>query len=52
MDLFKYTASVKEIETCKTVGELENLVRLYHSKYPSARRLIFPSDEQKFYYKL
>ena len=52
MDLFKYTASVKEIETCKTVGELERLIRLYYSKCPSARHLIFPSDEQKFYYKL
>ena len=52
MDLFKYTASVKEIETCKTVSELEKLVRLYYSKCPSARHMIFPSDEQKFYYKL
>ena len=52
MDLFKYTASVKEIETCKTVGELESLVRLYYSKCPSARHTITPSPEQKFYYKL
>ena len=52
MDLFKYTASVKEIETCTTIGELEKLVRLYYSKCPSARHMIFPSDEQKFYYKL
>ena len=52
MDLFKYTASVKEIETCKTVGELEKLVRLYYSKCPSARHLINPSPEQKHYYKL
>ena len=52
MDLFKYTASVKEIETCKTIGELEGLVRLYHSKCPSARHTITPSDEQKYYYKL
>lgn len=52
MDLFKYTASVKEIETCKTVGELERLVRMYHANCPSARHRIFPSDEQKFYYKL
>ena len=52
MDLFKYTASVKEIETCKTVGELERLVRLYYSKCPSARHTISPLDKQKFYYKL
>lgn len=52
MDLFKYTASVKEIETCKTVGELERLVRLYQARCPSVRHRIFPSDEQKFYYKL
>ena len=52
MDLFKYTASVKEIETCKTIGELEKLVRLYYSKCPSARHLINPSHEQKYYYKL
>lgn len=52
MDLFKYTASVKEIETCKTIGDLERLVRLYHSKCPLTRHMIFPSDEQKFYYKL
>ena len=52
MDLFKYTACVKEIETCKTVSELEELVRLYHSKCPSARHTINPLDKQKFYYKL
>ena len=52
MDLFKYTASVKEIETCKTVGELERLIRLYYSKCPSARHTINPLDTQKFYYKL
>lgn len=52
MDLFKYTAYVKEIETCKTVGKLESLVRLYYSKCPSARHLINPSHEQKYYYKL
>ena len=52
MDLFKYTASVKEIETCKTIGKLEELVRMYHAKCPSARHLIFPSPEQKYYYKL
>ena len=52
MDLFKYTASVKEIETCKTVGELEKLVRLYYSKCPSARHTLTPSPEQKYYYKL
>lgn len=52
MDLFKYTASVKEIETCKTVSELEKLVRLYYSKCPSARHTLTPSPEQKYYYKL
>ena len=52
MDLFKYTASVKEIETCKTVSKLEELVRLYHASCHSARHLIKPSHEQKFYYKL
>ena len=52
MDLFKYTASVKEIETCKTVGKLEELVRLYHARCPSARHLVKPSPEQKHYYKL
>lgn len=52
MDLFKYTASVKEIETCKTVSELERLVRVYHAVCPARRHEIFPSDEQKFYYKL
>ena len=52
MDLFKYTASVKEIETCKTIGELERLIRLYYSKCPSARHSISPSPEQKYYYKL
>ena len=52
MDLFKYTASVKEIETCTTIGKLEELVRLYHSKCPSARNSISPSPEQKYYYKL
>ena len=52
MDLFKYTASVKEIETCKTIGELERLVRMYHARCPSARHLINPSPEQKYYYKL
>ena len=52
MDLFKYTASVKEIETCKTVGKLEELIRFYYSKCPSARHTITPSPEQKYYYKL
>ena len=52
MDLFKYTASVKEIETCKTISELEKLVRLYYYKCPSARHLVKPSHEQKYYYKL
>lgn len=52
MDLFKYTASVKEIETCKTVGELEKLVRMYHARCPSARHTITPLPEQKYYYKL
>ena len=52
MDLFKYTASVKEIETCKTIGELERLVRLYHARCPSAIHTITPSPEQKHYYKL
>ena len=52
MDLFKYTASVKEIETCKTVGELEELVRFYYSRCPSVRHLVKPSPEQKHYYKL
>ena len=52
MDLFKYTASVKEIETCKTVSELEELVRLYHARCPSERHLVKPSPEQKHYYKL
>ena len=52
MDLFKYTASVKEIETCKTVSKLEELVRLYHASCPSARYTINPLDKQKFYYKL
>ena len=52
MDLFKYTASVKEIETCKTISKLEELIRLYHSKCPSARHTINPLDTQKFYYKL
>ena len=52
MDLFKYTASVKEIETCKTVSELESLVRLHYSKCPKSRGSITPSPEQKHYYKL
>ena len=52
MDLFKYTASVKEIETCTTIGKLEELIRLYHARCPSARHLIKPSPEQKHYYKL
>ena len=52
MDLFKYTASVKEIETCTTISKLEELIRLYHSKCPSARHTINPLDKQKFYYKL
>ena len=52
MDLFKYTASVKEIETCNTIGKLEELVRMYHARCPSARHLINPSHEQKYYYKL
>ena len=52
MDLFKYTASVKEIETCKTVSKLEELVRMYHARCPSARNSISPSPEQKYYYKL
>ena len=52
MDLFKYTASVKEIETCKTVGELEKLVRMYHARCPSSRDAINPSPKQKHYYKL
>ena len=52
MDLFKYTASVKEIETCKTVSKLEELVRMYHARCPSARHTITPSPEQKYYYKL
>ncbi len=52
MDLFKYTAFVKEIETCKTVGKLEELVRLHHARCPSERHTITPSPEQKFYYKL
>lgn len=52
MDLFKYTVSVKEIETCKTVSELERLVRFYHDRCPLVRHTISPSDEQKFYYKL
>ena len=52
MDLFKYTASVKEIETCTTISKLEELVRLYHARCPSARHLVKPSPEQKHYYKL
>ena len=52
MDLFKYTASVKEIETSKTISLLEELIRFYYSRCPSERHRIFPSDEQKFYYKL
>lgn len=52
MDLFKYTASVKEIETCKTIGKLEELIRMYHARCPSARHTITPSPEQKYYYKL
>ena len=52
MDLFKYTASVKEIETCKTVGKLEELVRMYNARCPSSRNAINPSPEQKHYYKL
>ena len=52
MDLFKYTASVKEIETCKTIGKLEELVRMYHARCPSSRDSITPSPEQKYYYKL
>ena len=52
MDLFKYTASVKEIETCTTIGKLEELVRMYHARRPSARHTINPLDKQKFYYKL
>ena len=52
MDLFKYTAAVKEIEICKTIGELEELVRLYHSRCPKSRDAINPLDKQKFYYKL
>ena len=52
MDLFKYTAAVREIETCKTVEELEELVRLYHDICPLARYLVNPSPEQKHYYKL
>ena len=52
MDLFKYTASVKEIETCKTIGKLEELVRMYHARCPSSRDEINPSPEQKHYYKL
>ena len=52
MDLFKYIASVKEIETCKTIGKLEELVRMYHARCPSARHTITPSPEQKHYYKL
>ena len=52
MDLFKYTASVKEIETCKTDSKLEELVRMYHARCPSARHIINPLDKQKFYYKL
>ena len=52
MDLFKYTASVKEIETCTTISKLEELVRLYHANCPSARNAINPSTEQKYYYKL
>ena len=52
MDLFKYTASVKEIETCTTISKLEELIRLYHSKCPSERHTINPLDKQKFYYKL
>ena len=52
MDLFKYTAAVKEIETSKTISRLEELIRFYYSRCPSARNAIFPSDEQKFYYKL
>ena len=31
MDLFKYKASVKELEMCKRVGELEDFVRKYSS---------------------
>lgn len=52
MDLFKYTASVKEIETCTTISKLEELVRMYHARCPSSRDAITPSPEQKHYYKL
>ncbi len=52
MDLFKYTAAVKEIETCTTISKLEELIRLYHARCPSARHLVKPSPEQKHYYKL
>ena len=52
MDDFIYQVKLKQIENCKTVSELEELVRLYHARCPSARHLVKPSPEQKHYYKL
>lgn len=49
MDLFKYKASVKELEMCKFVKDLEAFVRHYNSKLKRYYRV---SLEDKYYYKL
>lgn len=50
MDLFKYTASVKELEMCSRVGEMELFVRKYYGLCPR-----FSSElkvDSIYYYKL
>lgn len=50
MDLFKYTVSVKEIDKCERVGEMEAFVRRYCSLCPT-HAYNFKSDTI-YYYKL
>lgn len=50
MDLFKYTAAIKEIDKCDRVGEMETLVRRYCSLCPIYANN-FKSDTI-YYYKL
>lgn len=50
MDLFKYTASVKEIEMCNTVSGIEKLIRNYNGNISIQPYEIKPVDV--LYYKL
>lgn len=50
MDLFKYKASIKQLELCKYVKDLEELIRGYVKLVPAYANDLRPTDI--YYYKL